>query len=83
MGRLVPHVAWSLVRTMAFVFAVICLAQLILSLVLLGLHPGRGSYALIIVQLALVLAFAGLSVYANSQLRASKRPSRQRGGRSV
>jgi hypothetical protein len=67
---------------MALVFAVVCLAQLVLSLVLLGLHPGRGSYALIIVQLGLVLAFAGLSVYADSQRKQVLRDQRRdRGGR--
>ena len=77
-----PQLAWGLVRTMALVFAVVCLAQLVLSLVLLGLQPGRGSYVLIIVQLGLVLAFAGLAVYANANRRQVLRQQRrERGGR--
>ncbi|HUR25320.1 MAG TPA: hypothetical protein VM327_04815 [Candidatus Thermoplasmatota archaeon] len=73
-----PLVTWSLVRTMALVFAVVCLLQLVLSVSLLGLRPGRGSYLLVILQLGLVLAFAGLAVYANANLRQARRGDRQR-----
>ena len=79
----VPLVAWNLVRTMSLVFAVVCLVQLVLSVAWLGLRPGRGSYVLIILQLALVLAFAGLAVYANVHLRQARRERRDRGGRSA
>lgn len=70
-------------RTMALVFALVCLVQLVLSVAWLGLRPGRGSYLLIILQLALVLAFAGLAVYANSHLQQVRREQRERGGRRV
>jgi hypothetical protein len=67
---------------MASVFAAVGLVQLILSVVLLGLQPGRGSYVLILIQLALVLAFAGLSVYANANRKQALRERWQdRGGR--
>ena len=77
-----PHRAWSLVRTMALVFAGLCLVQLALSFMLLGLEPGQGSYAILIVQLGLVLAFAALAVYANANRRQAERARlRERGGR--
>ena len=65
---------------MGLVFAIVSLLQLVLSIALVGLRPGRGSYALIVLQLALVLAFAGLAVYANSQLRQVRRQQREQGG---
>jgi len=67
---------------MALAFAGVCLLQLVLTLALLGLQPGRGSYALVIVQLGLVLAFAGLAVYANGQRRQALREQRRRLGGS-
>lgn len=39
----VPHVAWSQIRGLALVLAVVALGQLVLSVALLGLRPGAGS----------------------------------------
>jgi Tfp pilus assembly protein PilX len=61
---------------MSTVFAIVCLVQLALSIAWLGLRPGRGSYLIIVLQLALVLAFSALVVYSNSQLRQARRDRR-------
>jgi hypothetical protein len=63
---------------MAIVFAVVCLAQLALSVALLGLRPGGGSTWLLVFQGVLVLAFAGLAVYADRHQRAAARQDLER-----
>ena len=70
---------------MALAFSLVCLLQLVLSVALLGLRPGRGSYALLVLQLGLILAFAALAVYANVHRREALRQERERkrSGRSA